>query len=112
MHAKPVAVVAILFICTVVVAMVTARARSSAEPVEENYCHDAGVVAEWETMRAGSPNDPIVIKLYGLREGLCGIVDRGLVGVDEATEIWERERAESVVERFKDDAKRQGKVKL
>jgi hypothetical protein len=92
----------LLFICTVIAAslLVAASARSRMTSLAgdpDNYCHDQAIAADWRRMLSETPNDPLVIKLYGLREGLCSLVADGRVSLDQATEIWERERAESVV---------------
>jgi hypothetical protein len=79
--------------------LVAASARSRTTSLAgdpDNYCHDQAIAADWRRTLSETPNDPLVIKLYGLREGLCGFAD-GRVSLDQATEIWERERAESVV---------------
>ncbi|MGY6217364.1 hypothetical protein ACW73L_19595 [Methylolobus aquaticus] len=103
----------LLFICTVIAAslLVAASARSRMTSVADdpdNYCHDPAIAEDWRRMLSETPNDPIVIKLYGLREGLCSLVSDGRVSLEQAPEIWERECAESVVQRFGEDARRQG----
>jgi hypothetical protein len=65
----------------------------------ENYCHDEAVNAEWDELLADTPRDAIVIRLYALRQGLCGMIDRGQVGLDQATRIFELEHMKGVRER-------------
>jgi len=68
-----------------------------------NYCHEPEGAAQWEHLLANSPNDPIVIRLYALREGLCRMVDEGLVDPEQATDIFNGEHARGVMERLKED---------
>jgi hypothetical protein len=79
-------------------------ALAATAPEEANYCHDPAVDAQWERMLGETPEDPIVLKLYGLRSGLCSMVDHGKISLNQATEIWERERAESVVQRYREES--------
>jgi hypothetical protein len=39
-----------------------------------DYCHDANVSQVWQKLLADYPHDPIIIKLAGLREGLCMMI--------------------------------------
>jgi len=103
----------LLFIWTVIATsvLVVASARSPTTSLAsgpDNYCHDPSIAADWRRMLSETPNDPLVVKLYGLREGLCGLIADGRVSLDQATEIWEHERAESVIQRFGEDARRHG----
>jgi len=68
-----------------------------------NHCHKPEVAAQWEQLLANSPKDPIVIRLYALREGLCRMVDDGLVELDQAIDIFNREHARGVMERMEED---------
>jgi len=106
-----------LLICAVLVSPFVFAAEPDTQPPSladnpDNYCHDPKVDAEWSRMLAETPADPIVIKLYALRAGLCGMVDKKLVNLDEAARIWELERVESAVQRFKEDNKKRPKTNL
>jgi hypothetical protein len=82
------------------------------EPPSPNYCHDVSKIQEWKDMVAKYPNDPIVIKLAGLREGLCLMIDRGQITHEQGVDLWEEERQRSIVERSTDDAKKAPKFDL
>ncbi len=43
-------------------------------------------------------DDPMTIRLYALRDGLCGMVDRGQVKLEVATAIFEDARSPKVME--------------
>ena len=51
-------------------------------PESENYCHDPETTATWERMFKDSPEDPIVVKLYSLRKGLCAMIDEGKISFE------------------------------
>jgi hypothetical protein len=86
-----------------------AHAEDGAAP---NYCHDMQKNQEWREMVSEYPNDPIIIKLAGLREGLCIMIDRGQITHEQGVNLWEDERQRSVVERGNDDAKKAPKYDL
>jgi hypothetical protein len=80
-----------------------AHAEATQSP---NYCHDTSKNEEWKDMLAKYPNDPIIIKLAGLREGLCLMIDRGQITHAQGVDLWEEERQRSIVERSADDTKK------
>ncbi len=77
-----------------------------------NGCHDPATVADWERLLSINPKDPVVIRLYGLRRGLCSMIDDGLVELDQAIEIFNQEHARSVVERYKEEQGRERELRL
>jgi hypothetical protein len=84
----------------------------SEEAATVNYCHDDQKNQDWEKMVADYPNDPIIIKLAGLRVGLCVMIDRGQITHEQGVNLWEEERQRSIVERSNDDAKKAPKYVL
>jgi hypothetical protein len=82
-----------------IVLMFIAQAAFAEEKLPVNYCHDEGVNADWEKMLADTPEDPLIIKLYGLRVGLCRMIDEGKVSLEQGIEIWNQEHAKSVNQR-------------
>jgi len=67
----------------------------------DNYCNDPEANQQWARLLMKAPNDPMTIRLYALRDGLCGMVDRGQVKLEHATAIFERARSPDVMECFK-----------
>lgn len=61
----------------------------------------------WEKMFKEAPEDPIVVKLYSLRRGLCAMIDEGKIGLEFGAALWNAEHARGVIERARDEAKRQ-----
>ena len=80
------------------------------EPV--NHRHEETVDKHWAKMLAETPEDPIIIKLFGLRKGLCEMIDQGQISLEQGTNIWEDERQRSVLQRANDEAKRRKKYDL
>lgn len=65
-------------------------------------CHDPATVADWEKLLSGKPRDPVVVRLYALRRGLCIMINDGLVEPEQAIEIFNQEHARGVVARYKE----------
>jgi len=53
----------------------------------DNYCNDAEINQQWARLLMKSPDDPMTIRLYALRDGLCSMVDRGQVKVKPAPAV-------------------------
>jgi hypothetical protein len=58
----------------------------------ENYCHDDAEIKTWDEVIAKHSSDPLLIKLYAMRVGLCKMVDEGKVDLDTAIDVFEAER--------------------
>lgn len=72
-------------------------------PQSKNYCHAPENKQQFERMLAQFPNDPGIIKLYALREGLCAMIDKGQVSLETGIDIWDEERSKIVIDRSKDE---------
>ncbi len=66
----------------------------------DNYCNDAEINQQWTRLLMKSPDDPMTIRLYALRDGLCSMVDRGQVKLGVAIAIFEDARSPEVMECF------------
>ncbi len=67
----------------------------------DNYCNDAEINQKWTRLFMKSSDDPMTIRLYALREGLCEMVDRGQVKLGVAIAIFEDSRSPEVMECFR-----------
>ncbi|MGH8548152.1 MAG: hypothetical protein ACRERU_06035 [Methylococcales bacterium] len=76
----------------------------AADKTPANYCHDEQVGADWEKMLVESPEDRSILKLYGLRIGLCQMIDKGRISLEQGIEIWNQEHAKSVIQRSGEEA--------
>lgn len=79
-------------------------AAHAQEPEQADYCHDASINQDWRKHIAAYPQDPIILKLAGLREGLCLMIERGQITQEQGINIWEDERKRSLVDRNKEQA--------
>jgi len=77
-----------------------------------DYCHDAKVSQEWLKMITDYPTDPVILKLAGLREGLCLMIDRKQISHEQGTDIWEDERQRSIVDRDQEQTKKMPKFTI
>jgi len=63
--------------------------------------NDAETNRQWARLLMKSPDDPMTIRLYALRDGLCGMVDRGQVKLEVAIAIFEDARSPEIMECFR-----------
>ncbi|WAK04598.1 hypothetical protein [Methylobacter sp. YRD-M1] len=80
-----------------------AFAANGEESGKVDYCHDAKVNQDWLKMIAEYPKDPVILKLAGLREGLCLMIDRGQITHEQGTDIWEDEKNKSIIQRSNEE---------
>jgi hypothetical protein len=59
----------------------------------ENYCHDVAEIKKWEDVIAKHSTEPLLVKLYAMRVGLCKAVDDGKIDLDTAIDVFEAERS-------------------
>lgn len=77
----------------------------NADDQTKNYCHDPKNKKEFADLLSKNANDDGVIKLYALRDGLCGMIDDKKISLEKGIDLWELERSKIVIERL-DDAKK------
>lgn len=82
----------IIMMATLFPVMATAATTMPEPQQEENHCHDPASWPEWEELLRKNPGDDDVLHLYGLRIGLCILVERGTLTVDQGTGIFEKQR--------------------
>ena len=89
-----------------------ASAANAQASEQVDYCHDAKINQDWHKQITEYPEDPIILKLAGLREGLCLMIDRGQIKHEQGITIWEDERQRSIVDRNNEQAKQMPKYNL
>jgi hypothetical protein len=67
----------------------------------QNQRRNAAANRQWATRLMKAPDDPMTIRLYALRDGLCSMADRGQVKLEVVTAIFEYARSPEVRECFK-----------
>ena len=92
--------------CSILLVILYSPAVVPAEKKEEiNYCNDEESWKEWDDLAVKYPNDEDIIILHSLRLGLCVKVKRGVITVQQATDIFEKMRT-IIIERKKDTMKK------
>lgn len=91
----------VLFFCTAIVSFLMSAEMPAAAPlVAENHddrCHDPRLDADWQQMLDAAPDDPVALKSYALRAGLCQMLESGEISPLQAAEIWAPEAAHRTV---------------
>ena len=71
-----------------------------------NRCHNEAAMVQWTKLLKAAPKDPVIIKLYALWTGLCGMVDNGLVELEAAMGVFDGEHAKDIMRKRRDMEKR------
>lgn len=69
------------------------HASDQLQPTDQNYCHDPATWADWESLLEKHPGDTQIRYLYGLRIGLCEMVRRNELTIDQAQRLFEEQRS-------------------
>ncbi len=77
-----------------------------------DYCHNPSINQDWDKKITDFPKDPIILKLAGLRTGLCQMIDNKQITHEQGTDIWEDERQRSIVDRQNEETKQAPKYTL
>lgn len=76
----------------------------------DNYCYQREAWDKIEKLRRDAPNDPLVIRMYAMRKGLCAMIEEGKITREQGTEIFELERSRAIIERQQDETRAKRKV--
>jgi hypothetical protein len=79
---------------------------------QANYCHNLAMNQDWDKKVVEFSQDPIILKLAGLRTGLCQMIDRGQITHEQGINLWEDERQRSIVDRQTEQARQKPKYVL
>lgn len=85
---------------------------NATETNQPNYCHNIAINQDWDKKITDFPKDPIILKLAGLRTGLCLMIDKKQISDEQGIDIWEDERQRSLVDRQNEEAKQNPKYSL
>jgi hypothetical protein len=69
----------------------------------ENYCHDPAALAQNQALLGSHPSDPVIIRLIALRDGLCNMVDKGQITVEQGIDIFNDEKNKSILQRSNEE---------
>lgn len=67
----------------------------------QNYCKSAEKNANWGKFLSKHKDDPMILKLFALRTGLCVMIDAGVVTLSDAIDYYEQEKSKLLEERKK-----------
>jgi hypothetical protein len=76
----------------------------------DNYCYQQKAWDDIEKLRQDAPNDPLVIRMYAMRKGLCALIEEGKISREQGSEIFELERSRVIIERQQDETRTKRKV--
>jgi hypothetical protein len=69
------------------------------DEISAHYCDDPAAGLKWADLLAKNPTDLSIIRLFALREGLCAMIEHGLMSVGRAIMLFEQEREKAILER-------------
>lgn len=76
----------------------------------DNYCYQQEAWKNIDNLLKDAPNDPLVIRMYAIRKGLCILIEEGKITRDQGAEIFELERSRVIIERQQDEIQKKRKV--
>jgi len=77
----------------------------------ENQCHDQAAWDKIDDLLKKVPNDPIVIRTYAMRLGICRLIEEKKISLDTGIQVFDIERQRAVMERSMEDAERRKRKK-
>lgn len=79
--------------------LVNAGRAVAEESQSENYCHDPAIWAKIDDLLKQHPRDPLVIRSYALRLGICRLIDDGKISLEQGIELFDLEKRRAIMER-------------
>ena len=80
-----------IFISTIPIFLCALFISGQSPAASVNYCHDDEINRDWENL-AHHNNEPEIKELYRLRKDLCDKIDQGEIELDDAIDIFEKQR--------------------
>lgn len=84
-------------------------ADASQDALYEDHCHDQEAWRRIEDFLRQHPRDPLVIRTYALRLGICQLMDTKKITLEQGIELFDLERQRVLMERQQEEANRQRK---
>ncbi|CAI8981983.1 hypothetical protein [Methylocaldum szegediense] len=109
--AIPPALAALLFF-SIPISVTAAEENPPPDPRTDpdNYCYQQEAWDGIERLRQEAPSDPLVIRMYAMRKGLCMLIEEGKITREQGVEIFELERSRAIIERQQDETRTKRKV--
>lgn len=70
---------------------------------EEYHCLDPEKAKNNDQLAQKHPNDPVIVRLVALRTGLCDLVEKGIVDVEFAIDLFDTEKSKAILKRLEED---------
>jgi len=79
-------------------------------PEAENWCHRPDSWTKLDALLKQNPADPLVIRSYALRIGICLLIDEGKISLQRGIEVFDVEKQRVIMERsYQDSRKRESR---
>ncbi len=69
----------------------------------ENFCLDKQYAKTNEELARKHPNDKIIVKLVALRYGLCDLIEKKIIDLDFAIELFNSEHQKGIYKRIEEE---------
>jgi hypothetical protein len=69
----------------------------------KNFCLDQKTVQNNEKLALDNPEDEAIIRLVALRAGLCGLIEKKIIDLDFAIDLFDGEYAKSIQKRIEQE---------
>ncbi|TCV88555.1 MULTISPECIES: hypothetical protein [Methylomonas] len=82
------------------------------EEKPKNFCADPELAAKNEDLARSNPTDERLIKLVALRVGLCGLLDKNVITLESAIDVFNAEKDSQVMKRLQEVQTREHEINL
>lgn len=89
---------------------VLACAVSASE--DQNSCNNPRLNQNWADALANYPDDPVVLRMFNLRTGLCAMLKNGQIEARSAPDLWEQALTTALLDSARQEREKQGLLSL
>ncbi len=90
----------------VLLCVVSLPVMAAGKDLAKNYCHDQAEAKEFDGLLSKYPTDTGIIRLFAIRQGLCGMIDKQQISLERGIGLWAVERQKILTERTKKELNR------
>lgn len=72
------------------------------EDKPKNFCLDPDSASQNDMLVRQHPNDPRIVKLVALRTGLCDLLEKNIVTLETAIDLFDVEKDQEVLKRLQE----------
>jgi hypothetical protein len=73
------------------------------EKEPENFCLDKQSAIDNENLARKNADDDLLVKVVALRAGLCDLIDKKIIGLDFAIDLFDNEHSKLIRRRIEED---------